>query len=71
MPANKPSARAMIAAALLVFSAILAWRVSSPVADLLHAYQVHVTLTGQRSRPHVTPSPAVRYVVIPPKVCQP
>lgn len=69
MQAGKPSARVMICAAVLLMAGIIAWRVSGPLGELIHAYSVHVSLTGQPAR-HVTPKPAVRPLMIPPKVCQ-
>jgi hypothetical protein len=73
MPTSKPSARSVIAAAVLLMAGIIAWRVSGPLGELLHAYSVHVSLTGQHSPKHPgpAPSPSVRYVVRVPKVCQP
>lgn len=62
------SLRSVLAAAVLLMAAIIAFRTSTAASELMHALSVHVSLTGQPVR-HVTP--AVRYVVIPPRVCQP
>lgn len=64
------SLRSVLAAAVLLMAAIIAFRTSTAASELMHALSVHVSLTGQPVR-HVTPKPAIRYVVIPPRVCQP
>jgi hypothetical protein len=43
MPARKPSARSVLAAAVLIMAAIFAWRTSGAVTTLLHDYHVHLT----------------------------
>lgn len=65
------SLRSVLAAAVLLMAVIIAFRTSAAASELMHALSVHVSLAGQHSPGHVTPKPAVRYVVIPPKVCQP
>lgn len=68
MSPSKPSARAMIAAALLVMAAILAFRVSAPVSAILH--DVHVRMSASVTRAHppeVPPKVVTRVRVVPVK----
>jgi hypothetical protein len=64
------SFRATFTAAVLVMAVIIGWRISSPAADLIRAYGVHVTLTTPHPSPHPSRSsstPACTYV---PKIVQ-
>jgi hypothetical protein len=49
----KPSARSVLAAAILIMAGIFAWRVSGEAALLLHDYHVHLTAV-----PAADPRPA-------------
>lgn len=74
MQTGQPSARSMLALAVIVMFAVIGYRISGPVAGLLDTYKVHVSLMTHSTSPvppkHV--APAVRYIVVPPKLyCQP
>jgi hypothetical protein len=65
--------RTVTTLAVLLTVVIVAWRLSGPTAGLIDTYRIHVSLmTHSTSQaPPKPPKPVVRYVVIPPKVCQP
>jgi hypothetical protein len=50
--------RATITAAVLVMAAVIGWRISTPVAGLLDAYRVHVSLTTPHPSPHPSRPPS-------------
>jgi hypothetical protein len=64
------SLRGLLISAVLLMAVIVAWRISGPAAGLIDTYRIHVSLMTHSTSP-VPPKPAVRYVVIPPKLCQP
>ena len=70
MQAGHPSVRSTLALAVIVMFAVIGFRISGPVAGLLDAYKVHISLTTHSTSPvppkHV--APVVRYIVIPPKL---
>jgi hypothetical protein len=62
--------RTILTLAVLLTVAIAAWRISGPTAGLIDTYRIHVSLMT-RSTSQAPPKPAVRYIVIPPKLyCQ-
>lgn len=68
MQPSHPSARSLLSVAVVIMAVIVAWRISSPVAAILHDYDMHVRLMS--AVPHPAPKvPAKpRVIVIPPKL---
>jgi hypothetical protein len=51
--------RATLTAAVLLIALIIGWRISTPAADLIRAYGVHVTLTTPHPSPHPSRPPSI------------
>jgi hypothetical protein len=61
------SIRATLTAAVLLMAVIIGYRISTPAADLIRAYGVHVSLTTPHPSPHPSRPPSCTYA---PKIAQ-